>query len=233
MSGARWHCHWPSQGVIWASWGRRALPWGTWWLSLFPFGWCWRCSVVGMRQQCTGCVIGSGGNQWFPGGGQWGSHGCWMTVMSKLCTQEDWTPLDYSRRMYNEPHDKSRDKEHAIRGTLQPIFYYKTRQLSIITFKSRDYDLRMAHQSGSPFTRLRKPLIDVWLWLLRLATQVHPQMAMLWWQQLLTVTRCILKVSMSSKMLSHPSLQLPRCRDESTFFRFCHQNVPYCCQQYH
>ena len=71
----------------------------------------------------------------------------------------------------DEPHDKSWDMEHAIRGTLQPTFYYKTWQLSIITFKSRDYDSQMAHQSGSPFMPLRKPLIDVWLWLLRLATQ--------------------------------------------------------------
>ena len=42
------------------------------------------------------------------------------------------------------------------------------------------------------------------------------------------VTWHILKVSMSSKMLSHPSLRLPRCRDGSTFFRFCRRNVPYC-----
>ena len=91
--------------------------------------------------------------------------------MSELCTQEDWTPSDYSWRTYDEPHDKSWDMEHAIRGTLQPTFYYKTRQSSIITFKSRDYNLWMAHQSGSPFMRLQKPLIDVWLWLLRPATR--------------------------------------------------------------
>ena len=94
------------------------------------------------------------------------NHLCGWTVMSELCTQEDWTPLDYSQRTYDEPHDKSQDTEHAIRGTLQPIFYYKTWQSSFITFKSRDYDSRMAHQSGSPFTWLQKPLIDVWLQLL-------------------------------------------------------------------
>ena len=97
-----------------------------------------------------------------------------VSLMSKLCTQEDWTPSDYSRRTYNKPHDKSRDMEHAIEGTLQPIFYYKTQQLSIITFKSRNYGSQMAHQSGSPFTRLWKPLIDVWLQLLRLATWGTP-----------------------------------------------------------
>ena len=90
--------------------------------------------------------------------------------MSELCAQEDRTPLDYSQRMYDEPHDKSQDMEHAIWGTLQPIFYYKTWQSSIIMFKSRDYNSWMAHQSGSPFMRLQKPLIDVWLWLLRPAT---------------------------------------------------------------
>ena len=94
-----------------------------------------------------------------------------MTLMSELCTQEDRTPSDYSQRMYDEPHDKSRDMEHAIWGTLQPIFYYKTRQSSIITFKSRDYDSQMAHQSRSPFMWLQKLLIDVWLWLLRPATR--------------------------------------------------------------
>ena len=44
-------------------------------------------------------------------------------VMSKLCAQEDRTPSDYSRRTYDEPHDKSQDTEHTIRGTLQLTFY--------------------------------------------------------------------------------------------------------------
>ena len=83
-------------------------------------------------------------------------------LMSERCAQEDRTLSDYSWRTHDEPHDKSWDTEHTIRGTLQPTFYYKTWQSSIIMFKSRDYDSRMAHQSRSPFMRLRKPLIDVW-----------------------------------------------------------------------
>ena len=79
-----------------------------------------------------------------------------LMLMSELCTQEDQTPSDYSWRTYDEPHDKSWDTEHAIQGTLQPTFYYKTRQLSIITFKSRDYNSRMAHQSGSPLYAITK-----------------------------------------------------------------------------
>ena len=100
-----------------------------------------------------------------------GSDTLTMPVMSERCAQEDRTLSDYSWRTHDELHDKSWDTEHTIQGTLQPTFYYKTRQSSIITFKSRDYDSRMAHQSRSPFTQLWKPLIDVWLQLLRPATR--------------------------------------------------------------